>query len=146
MARFWPQHPPNPVKLNIYATINIYPTHNTLRQSVAVALEKPMQYQVVLMLWLIHRCFSCLFFCLGRSGVCEVALSPRAGVQDFKDTPDRSLARALGFVNFDTVPVWFSLMSLLRVSKGNLATPAFLGRRLVYQCLCIYSFYPLLVH
>lgn len=42
---------------------------------------------------------------------------------------------SFNFVNFDTVPILFSLMSLLRDSKGNLAMSASLDRRLANSSL-----------
>lgn len=63
---------------------------------------------------------------------------------------------SLDFVNFDTVPISFSLMSLLRDSKGKLAMLASLDRRLannsllyrqtISVCLSNYGCCMLLVH
>lgn len=52
----------------------------------------------------------------------------------FKDTPVSSFG-CFDFVNFYTVPISFSLMSLLRDSKGKPATLAFPDRRLASDSL-----------
>lgn len=59
---------------------------------------------------------------------------PRAGVQYFKDLSASSFG-SFDFVNFHTVPISFSLMSLLRDSKGKLAMLAFPDRRLANSSL-----------